>query len=147
MKLIFGYLLAVLVTYVLGAIFVSQANIAAVTAMGFEITPVQRVDSLIHDIGNMYDIYLILIAVALVIALPFAALITRSSPHLRLIGYASAGFVALISIHVILKAVLGVSGIAPTRDIMGLIAQGAAGAVGGLVFHLMVRIPMQKDES
>ena len=147
MKLIFGYLLAVLVTYVVGAVFVSQANIAAVIAMGYEITAAQRVDSVLHDISNMYDIYLILIAVAFVIALPAAASITRSFPDLRLIGYVLAGFVALVATHVILKAVLGMSGIAPTRDVIGLIAQGVSGALGGLVFHFMARRSMQKDVS
>ena len=147
MKLIFGYLLAVLVTYLVGAVFVSQANIAAVIAMGYEITAAQRVDSVLHDISNMYDIYLILIAVAFVIALPVAASITCSFPGLRLIGYVLAGFVALVATHVILKAVLGMSGIAPTRDVIGLIAQGVSGALGGLVFHFMARRSMQKDVS
>jgi len=147
MKLISGYLLAVLVAYVSGAVFVSQGNIAAVSAMGFEITLGQRVDAMVHDVSNMYDIYLILIAIGLMIALPVAALIIRSFPDLRLIGYVSAGFITMIAIHVILKAVLGLSGIAPTRDVIGLIAQGLAGAMGGLVFHYMTGRSTQKEET
>ena len=132
MKVISGYVLAVLVAYIAGALFVSQGNIAAVTAMGFEVSIGQRFDAMLHDVTHMYDIYLVLIAIGLLIALPTAGLIIRRFPDLRLVGYVSAGFVAM---HVILKAVLGLSGIAPTREIAGLLAQGLAGAIGGFVFH------------
>ena len=135
MKLFTGYLLAVMVAYTLGAVFVSQGNISAVTAMGFEVSLPQRFEAAFHDIGSMYDIYLALIAISLLIALPLAGAIILRFPPLSLVGYASAGFFALIAIHVILKAVLGLSGIAPTREIAGLFAQGVAGAVGGLVFY------------
>ena len=38
---------------------------------------------------------------------------------------------------VIMKLVLGLSGIAPTRTIVGLLAQGLAGGAGGYLFcHL-----------
>ena len=135
MRIISSYLLAVLVTYILGAAFVSQGNIAAVTSMGFEISMAKRFEAMMHDITSMYDIYLILIAIALLIALPVAEFIIRRFPELRMVGYLSAGFVAMVAIHVILKAVLGLSGIAPTRELAGLLAQGIAGALGGFVFH------------
>lgn len=135
MKTIAGYLAAVLVTYVLGAIFISQGNIAAVIAMGFDIGFSHRVQAMVHDVSHMYDIYLPLVAIGLGIALPVAALIIRFVPNLRLVGYVLAGFAAMIAIHVILKAVLGLTGIAPTRELIGLIAQGAAGALGGFAFH------------
>ena len=135
MRIISSYLLAVLVAYTTGAVFVSQGNIAAVTSMGFEISMAQRFEAMLHDIANMYDIYLMLIALVFLIALPVAELIIRRFPELRLVGYMSAGFVAMVAIHVILKAVLGLSGIAPTRELFGLLAQGIAGALGGFVFH------------
>ena len=135
MRIISSYLLAVLVAYITGAVFVSQGNIAAVTSMGFEISMAQRFEAMLHDIANMYDIYLMLIALVFMIALPVAELIIRRFPELRLVGYMSAGFVAMVAIHVILKAVLGLSGIAPTRELFGLLAQGIAGALGGFVFH------------
>ena len=135
MRIISSYLLAVLVTYTTGAVFVSQGNIAAVISMGFEISLEQRFEAMLHDIANMYDIYLMLIALVFLIALPVAELIIRRFPELRLVGYMSAGFVSMVAIHVILKAVLGLSGIAPTRELFGLVAQGIAGALGGFVFH------------
>ena len=135
MKLFTGYLLAVMVAYTLGAVFVSQGNISAVTAMGFEVSLPQRFEAAFHAIGSMYDIYLALIAISLLIALPLAGVIIRRYPHMSLVGYALSGFFAMIAIHVILKAALGLSGIATTREIDGLFAQGVAGAFGGLVFY------------
>lgn len=137
MKVIAGYILAVLVTYILGAAFVSQGNIAAVIGMGFEITFSHRLEALVHDITHMYDLYLPLVAIGLLIALLVAAAIIRFVPDLRFIGYVSAGFVGMIALHVILKAVLGLSGIAPTREMLGLILQGIAGGCGGLVYHYL----------
>jgi len=137
MKIILGFLSAVAVTYILGTAFVSQGNIAAVVDMGFDVTGTHRLDALIHDLTHMYDLYLPLVAIGLLIALSVAGGIIRFVPNLRLIGYVSAGFVGMIALHVILKAVLGLSGIAPTREVLGLLAQGFAGAVGGYAFHLI----------
>ena len=61
----------------------------------------------------------------------------RKKPHLRALGYVLAGFVAMIAMiamPVIMKLVLGLSGIAPTRTIVGLLAQGLAGGAGGYLF-------------
>lgn len=143
MKLVIGYVLAVFVAYVFGATFVSQGNIASVVAMGFEITTSHRIDAIVHDVANMYDIYLPVIAVAMIIALPVAALIIRQVPNFRLIGYVSAGFVAMITIHLTLKALLGMTGIAPTREVMGLVLQGVAGGLGGLAYHYVTLKPKE----
>jgi hypothetical protein len=130
-----GYAAAVALTYLLGTFFISQGNLAAVVGMGFEIGFSDRIDAIIHDATHMYDIYLPLVAIALLIAFSVAALAVRFLPHLRLVGYCLAGFVGLIALHVILKAVLGLTGIAPTRELIGLVLQGVAGTAGGLIFH------------
>lgn len=131
-----GYILAILLTYLIGAIFVSQGNLAQVAALGVPVNFTVRLDAALHDIANMLDLYLPLIGIALLIALAVARAVIGFLPHLRLVGYMLAGFVGLIALHVILEAVLGLSGIAPTRFIGGLLLQGVAGAIGGLVFHL-----------
>ncbi|MEX2489018.1 MAG: hypothetical protein WD356_05760 [Pseudomonadales bacterium] len=139
MKFALGYIAAVAVTYLLGTIFVSQGNIAAVTSMGYEIGFSQRIAAAAHDFTHMYDIYLPLIAISLIIALSVAALIMSFLPDLRMTGYVLAGLVGLIALHLILKAVLGLTGIAPTRELAGLLLQGVAGGAGGLIFHYMTR--------
>ena len=130
-----SFLVAVIAAYLLGAIFVSQGNIAAVVALGFDVGMGQRLDAAVHDMLNMTDIYLPLVAISLLLGFPVAYAIVRKRPHLRLIGYTMAGFVALIAIHVIIKAVVGISGVAPTRTLPGLLCQGIAGGVGGYLFY------------
>lgn len=129
-----SYIAAVIVAYCFGALFISQGNIAAVTGLGFDVTMSQRLAAIVHDISGMTDIYLPLVAVSLLLGLPVAFAVVRKNPHLRMIGYVSAGFVALLAMHVIMKAVLGLSGIAPTRTLWGLLAQGVAGGIGGYLF-------------
>ena len=129
-----SYIAAVIVAYCFGALFISQGNIAAVTGLGFDVTMSQRLGAIVHDVSGMTDIYLPLVAVSLLLGLPVAFAVVRKNPHLRMIGYVSAGFVALLAMHVIMKAVLGLSGIAPTRTILGILAQGVAGGIGGYLF-------------
>ena len=135
MRVVIGYGLAVLSSYLAGAVLISQGNISRITDLGFEITLTQRLDSAGHDIMNMYGIYLPLIAIALLIAFVVAALVIRRLPHLRLLGYTLACFFGMIAIHVLLKQVVGISGIAPARTLLGLFAQGLAGALGGYCFY------------
>jgi hypothetical protein len=129
-----SYIAAVIVAYCFGALFISQGNIAAVTGLGFDVTMSQRLGAIVHDVSGMTDIYLPLVAVSLLLGLPVAFAVVRKNPHLRMIGCVSAGFVALLAMHVIMKAVLGLSGIAPTRTLWGLLAQGVAGGIGGYLF-------------
>ena len=127
----------------MGVIFVSQGNIANVVAMGFQVTIAQRLDAVMHDLTHMTGIYLPVIAVSMLISLPVAALIIKYAPHLRSIGYILAGVTALLVIHMIIKMVFGISGIAPTRTLIGLLAQGVAGGLGGYLFHrLSVQNPL-----
>lgn len=133
-KTTYSFVGAVLAAYILGAIFVSQGNSASVIALGFEVSGGQRIDAALHDILHMTDIYLPLVTVSLLLGLPVAFAVIRKKPHLRTLGYVLAGFVALIAMPVIMKLVLGLSGIAPTRTIVGLLAQGLAGGAGGYLF-------------
>lgn len=132
-----AFLVAVIGTYIVGVLFIGQGNLANVAEMGLTVEFSDRLDTLLHDLTHMTAIYLPLVTVSSIIAFSVAAAIIRLTPNLRLIGYVSAGFVALIALHLIMKMVLGLTGVAPTRTIMGLIAQGAAGAFGGYLFHIL----------
>ena len=137
-RIIIGFALAVAACYVAGTAFISHGNIQAVARMGMDVTLSNRIDAALHDMTHMYAVYLPLVVVGLLIAFVVAAGIIRYLlPDMRFAGYVSAGFVAMIALHVIMKAVVGVSGIAATREISGLLLQGAAGAIGGCIYHLV----------
>ena len=95
----------------------------------------QRLESAQHDVLSMTALYLPIISVSFLIALPAAALVIKRYPNLRRLGFVLGGFVALVAIHLIIKQVFGISGIAPTRTIMGLVMQGVAGAFGGYCYY------------
>jgi hypothetical protein len=139
LRVLFGYGAAVLATYVVCVLLISQTNLSHIIAMGGVVDTSIRLDAVWHDLSHMY-LYLLMVAVSFAIALPVATWVIRRLPDLRLIGYVLAGFVGLIVIHIVLKAILGGSIIAPTRTIMGLLGQGLAGAAGGYLFHRVTSI-------
>lgn len=134
-----AFLVAVIGTYILGVLFIGHGNLTNVAELGLDVQFSDRIDTLFHDLTHMGAIYLPLVTVSSMIAFSVAAGIIRLTPGLRRIGYISAGFLALIAMHVIIKMVLGLTGVAPTRTMMGLLAQGVAGAFGGYLFHTLTQ--------
>lgn len=134
MKTLMAYLVSVIAGYVLATVLVSWTNIQAIVDLGFEITMSQRGDTIIHDLVSMTATYLPLMAIALLIGFLVAGLIIRMKPSLAFVGYVLAGFVAVVVLHVAMKAALGLTGIAAVRGMMGLIVQGLAGAFAGWCF-------------
>jgi len=134
-----AFLLAVIGTYTVGVLLIGQGNLANVTEMGLTVNFGDRVDTFLHDLTHMTAIYLPLVSISSLIAFPVAAGIFRLKPDYRLFGYVAAGFVALIAMHVIMKMVVGLTGVASTRTLVGLLAQGMAGAIGGYLFHIMTQ--------
>ena len=132
---VFGFFAAVIAAYVLGAIFISQGNIASIIAMDFDVSVAQRFEAALHDVTHMTNIYLPVIAVSYFVSMPVARFIIKYVPQQRAILYALAGAVGLVAIHLIMKMVLGLTGIAATRTFVGLLAQAIAGGVGGYLFH------------
>mgnify|MGYP001068334362 FL=1 len=139
LRTVSGFIFAVLVTYLAGTLFISQVNLASIIELGMVVDISVRIDAALHDLTHMYDIYLPVVVVALLIAFSVATGIIKFVPDLRLFGYVLAGFVGLVAIHVIAKMVLGMTGIAATRSLAGLLLQGVAGAAGGWMFHWRTR--------
>ncbi len=132
-----AYIASVFIAYLLASVAATQVVLSHVSAMGVGVSPADRLFASLHDLLGLASSYLVLIAAAFALAMPVAAGLCRRLPHQRALLYALAGFTAIVALHMIMKAVLGVSGIAATRSLPGLLSQGAAGAVGGLCFHLL----------
>ena len=137
LRLLKAFIPAVLLAYFLASVLVTQANLAAVQSMGLEVSTGVRLDTTVRDMVGMASSYLILILVSFTLALPVAAGLTRLLPDQRALLFTLAGFVAIVALHLIMKAALGLSGIAPTRTMVGLLSQGLAGAVGGYCYHVL----------
>lgn len=139
MKLIMAFSGAVIAAFVTASIFTTQFILSNVSAMGLNVTPGVRLHATFHDILGLSGTYLPMVAVALLLALLVAAGLGKYLPRYKALLFVIAGAAGLIAIHLIIKAVLGLSGIAATRTLAGLLSQGLAGALGGYVFVAMRR--------
>ena len=126
---------AVLVTYVLASILSTQIILASLQGLGVEVNGAVRLDTTFHDLMGLTSSYLPLILLAFLLGLPVAAGLSRWMPAHRLALFVLGGFVAIVALHLIMKAVLGLSGIAATRTMTGLLMQGVAGAAGGYLYY------------
>jgi hypothetical protein len=131
--------LAVVATSVLGAIAHSQFIATAVSRLGHPVPIGDRISWASHDALGMFTTYAPIIVIAFVIAFFVAALVVRRLPHLRNLGYALAGAIAIVVALVVMKQLLDVTGIASARSTLGVVAQAIAGAVGGWVFAVVSR--------
>ncbi len=133
------FITTVIFTHVIASALVTQHVLARVADMGLTVPMSMRITSTIHDIGGMLPSYMPLIAVGLLIAFLVAALLARFAPAMRTFLFALAGAMAVITVNVALKAAFDITPVAAARTLGGLLAQGAAGAVGGLMFAMLAR--------
>lgn len=140
LRTILGYVSAVVVTHVAGAAAAAQHVIGRFETMaGTSIPFDQRLDWTLKDVVGMVTppIYPLAIAVMLFIAFAVAGFIVRRVGGLRTLGFVLAGALGMIGLHLILGSVFEMNPIAASRDLVGLLGQGAAGAIGGLVYILL----------
>lgn len=134
-----AFIVAIVVTYLIGAVLATQHVLAALTSMGMNIDFGIWAHTTLHDLIGMAGIYLPLIGVAFLVATPVILLICRMQPGWRRIGYTVGFFTAIMVMHLLMPMVLNVNPVAATRIFSGLLQQGLAGAVGGYVFYRLGR--------
>jgi hypothetical protein len=148
-KVLLAYAGAVVGAFVLGSILATQFILGNVQAMGMNVTSGVRLEATVHDIFGLAASYLPLMAIAFLIALPIANGLRKLLPAQPLLLYVLAGAVAVVTLHLTMKAALGLTGIAATRTTAGLLSQGLAGALGGYLYykirHLAPVTPAVRD--
>jgi hypothetical protein len=127
---------AVLGAYVVASIFATQVILGELQAMAMPVTLRDRLHATGHDLIGLAGTYLPLMLVAFVVAMPIAAGLSRYVPRARVVLYGLAGTMAILAIHLIMKAVLGLNGIAAVREPAGLALQCLAGWFGGYLFYV-----------
>ncbi|MEB3734844.1 hypothetical protein ULF88_13755 [Halopseudomonas pachastrellae] len=81
LRIVFLYLLAVLVATLLGSLVQTQFNLAALQAMGVPVDGTTRLHSSLHDLRFFSPFLAVMVAACLLLALPLAeALGVSSSP-------------------------------------------------------------------
>lgn len=138
-KVVLGFVLAVIVTTVLGCIAHTQFVLSELSALGVEITVSDRLSTTARDIAGMGPMFGMIIAIAFLVAMSAAALVYRMAGTQRSLVYGVAGAVALAVALTAMGIVFDITPIAGARSTLGFLAQVAAGALGGLAFARMSR--------
>lgn len=136
LRLLLSFCLATLGAYVVGAVSATQVNLARLDELGVRITLRDRLYASGHDLFGLATSYLPLLGIAFLVAFPLATRLARWTPELRLLIYGIAGTSAVIALHLVAKAVLGLNGLAAVRSTSGLVLQGVAGWFGAYVYFV-----------
>lgn len=136
-----AFIVAAFVTYLIAAIAATASVMANLAEMGFAVSLADRFVTTLADLAGLLPAFLPLLAVALLLGFLVAGLIVRWQPGWRSFGYPLAGFAAVVVMHLLLKAVLGITPIAAAREVGGLLMQGIAGAAGGYAFFYLTSRP------
>lgn len=133
-RVLIAYVIGVLAAYAAAAVAQTQSMLANLQAMGVEVTLGDRLAATGHDLMGLSTLFLPMIAAGFAIALPVAAGIIRLLPRWRPVGYALAGGVALLAIHLLLQQAFNITPISAARTALGLTVQALCGAFGGWLF-------------
>jgi hypothetical protein len=133
------WLLAVVVTYALATLAATQAVIAELAGMGVVVPLADRAVMSLQDILGMANMFLPMVAFALLVAFMTAALLSRWLSRWRLPLYLLAGAVAVVCIHLGLHLAFGITPVAIARSGFGLLLQALAGAAGGFTYLFLIR--------
>lgn len=140
LRILLGYLVSVLTTYVAATGFYTQQVIAKQAEIGAVYTFDQQVETFTQNLTGLAQAYGGVLAVALLIGFLVAAVLKRILKPLAPIAYPVAGAAAVATaVWAIENLVLGggLGAVGGARDAIGLALQSLAGALGGLVFAVV----------
>ena len=140
LNLLLAFVVAVIVTTILGAVFHTQFVIGRLTDMGIAVPFSDRLSTTLHDIAGMAPLFGLVIAGGFLVAFLAGALVFRLAGVQRNLVYAVAGAVALGVALSVMAMVFNSTPIAGARSWAGFVAQMAAGALGGYVFAIISRV-------
>ena len=136
-----GYLVAVVVTAVLGSLIQTQFNLAAITSLGTPVPAGERFATTWHDLAHFAPLYAILIAFALGLALPIAALLVRLFRKRRIELHMLSAAAGVTTVLILMNQLTPITPIAATRDSIGLLSLSLPATLGGAVYALIYRPP------
>ncbi len=134
------YFAAVAIAALLGSVVQTQINLAAITALGPEISLAVRLQTTWFDILGFGPVLALLVAPGFILALPLAALLARALPRARAVLFPLAGVLALWAALRTVDAFAPMPTlIAATRTLPGTLAMAACAGVGAWTFHILMR--------
>jgi hypothetical protein len=134
MRLLVGFVLAVLATAALSSVIQTLRVHAGLTSMGVEIPFGLRLSAIGHDLLGFAPTYAAIVAAGFLIAFLVAGLIRRYAKRFGPWLHALAGGAAILTALLAMEALLGMSVIAGARGAVGIALFTLAGLIGGALF-------------
>ncbi len=144
---ILAFIAAVASAYIVSVVLSAQVALQEVASYGMTASLAMRIETSLLDLAGMLRVYLSLVAVSLLVALPLVALALKFAPLPRWLGYVIGGAAGLWALHMTMFAVFGMHAIPATRFATGMASQVVAGALAGYVFHRLSTMPQQTHAS
>lgn len=136
------FLASCLFTFVLASTLHSAFVLKGLIDIGINVRPFDALTMLLQDMLGLLPTYGVIILLTLALAFSFARfsfLRHTQRGDIRLFTYALAGAVGFLVMLSAMQPILNVTLIAGARGITGLLAQCAAGCMGGLSFAVLTR--------
>ena len=141
LKLLFAWLAASALVAAVGSVLQTQFNLAAISAIGAPVPFEVRLQTTLQDLAGFAPTYAVVVAAGLLVAFLVTGRLVRRWPQRRKSLYTLAGAAAIFTTILLMNAALPITGIGATRSLAGLIALGAAGALGGRLFATLAPSP------
>ncbi|WP_126798683.1 hypothetical protein [Aliidiomarina soli] len=138
MSILLAFVIAVLVAAVLGTIFQTQLNLAAMGNFGPPISFSMRLSNTWHDLRYFGPLYLAIIACTFLVSFSIAELVARLFPGQRIVWLTLAAVVGLWLCFQVIDALAPMpTFIAATRGIGGTLIMLLAAAIGAVTYTLL----------
>lgn len=137
-RLLIGYLAAVIVTTAIASAFHTHTVVGGLRSSGATVPLDAQLQMTASDIVGLAPQYGLVIAIGLAVGFLIAAALRRVLKPLAPIAYPLAGAAAIaVALSAMGLAYDGITPIAGARTTMGFALQCLAGAVGGLIFSMI----------
>ncbi|MFU8878514.1 MAG: hypothetical protein ACNA7E_10260 [Wenzhouxiangellaceae bacterium] len=138
-RVLLGWVVAVVITVLLGAIVQTQFNLSRLAALGAEVGLGARLTATGHDLIYFTPVFAILVSVAFAVAWPIAALLKRFLPAHRGLLFSLAGGSSIWVMLVVMNQTLPVTAIAASRSLAGSLSLVAVGLLAGLIYSRIIK--------
>lgn len=137
-RILFGWIAAVLGSAVTGSLVQSQRAISWIESIHHPVALGDRLSVYGHDLIHFAPTWAAIVAFAFLIAFLVAGWLGGRWPSYRAGLFPLAGLSAIVTVLVVMDAMLPVTALAAARDGLGVVLLGLSGALGGAIYLLVV---------
>ncbi len=134
-----AWLAAVVVATLLGSVVQTQFNLARITGLDVTVPGSVRIETTLFDLAHFAPIWAVIMALAMIIAMPIAGLLARRWQEFRGMLYPLAGFVAACTALLVMNAMLPVTPVGAARTWAGIVSMALPGALAGWTHWLILQ--------